>query len=44
MDGLSVTVSPSKVSFHSVGASGVMTLLPQPQQHLWMAVLNGMEM
>lgn len=38
MDGSSDTVSPSKISFQSVGVSGVTTSLPQPQQQRCIAV------
>ena len=38
------SVLPSKLSFHPSGENGVTTSLPQPQQHLWIAVAYSMEM
>src|ERR1043165_3258736 len=44
MEGCSDAVSPSKISFQSVGDSGVTTSWPHPQQHKCPAVLYGSEM
>jgi hypothetical protein len=38
MDGDSVTVSPSKISFQPTGLIGVTTFRPHPQKQLWTAV------
>jgi hypothetical protein len=43
MDGSSEIDSPSKINRQSVGAIGMTTRFPQPQQHLWMAVAYGIE-
>jgi hypothetical protein len=43
MEGSTDTVLPSNINFQSVGRNGVTTLLPQPQQHLWVAVANRMD-
>jgi hypothetical protein len=39
MEGSKDALSPSKISRHWAGLSGVTTFCPHPQKHLWTAVL-----
>jgi len=43
MDGLSETLSPSKLNFQPFLEMGVTTSLPHPHTHLCIAVQNGIE-